>query len=933
MQSLGAPTNLGANSETRAKHFASLDVGSTMNKLQSRSASLKPTYRRWIRTAMTLSILGILVVFAWKPRLVTENYLRDATHVMVTDSEVPPAGPHVADTDREDASYPKADSPRHRWYIGGFPLDAYQARMSHNEGVDGLDRWSTFGLGLWIDIWFCIGVLALAGIAAYNIRPGQSPWNVLWSPNQNDNTRYRRALVGIASVGFIATVAHFYETQRRLRTFERETMVTLVRSTNHPIVANLPLAFRGPWTHAFQLQCHRESNLESIDWSNYKSLDFIALNGEIDPVTLQAIQENPWVTGLRWTNVPSVEAANSVLAQLPSLRSVSMSFESSDEQAEPSSDAKIQIQSLNRLASLSLRRIQASAICTEDLLVPSLTMLEIQTIGPSPRTWLFEDANRLQSLSVRHLRPNRRTNADELKLTVRLMPALTELSIDAGIPVDLSLLELPRLTKLHGIDSYSMRFSNSDGEDGYIARVSSLKMSGLSSLTKLELAGENFDEWEIEECPRLHDVRITRPAPGGYGRFRRSARGWEAPPQFVGARFLAAVASGPAPLPQKSTKGLMAWSASLPSLRTLNFDGMNLTTCDLAKLKSCSFLKSLTLENCQLDPRQLEELQVVSTLRELSVSGTEIDPEVVPQLLAMHSNWEVLELPWEELEEIRIVDQPQLKRAFRTRTLRAKHIELVNLESLVSRLRVAPGAETIRVVNLPRLTEIDIRRPNTDQIEVERVPHLLSFTLERGVLNSATLSSLTQSRQLHSLILPGTDYPEGLGKHFASWPGLQEINVMGTTIGDDDLRDLPSLKNLRRLRLDHTALTDKGISTLARCARLQSVSLMGLELSSTAFEPLAALAWLMELSVNESISLPDALQSIRLMPDEWAAESSDPRLAEKWFNGIRPGANRATEFSRRRPPRGRHPRWVSNEEKGSNEASDSQRLIPPFDAT
>ena len=89
----------------------------------------------------------------------------------------------------------------------------------------------------------------------------------------------------------------------------------------------------------------------------------------------------------------------------------------------------------------------------------------------------------------------------------------------------------------------------------------------------------------------------------------------------------------------------------------------------------------------------------------------------------------------------------------------------------------------------------------------------------------------------------------------------------------------------------------------------------------------------MELSVNESISLPDALQSIRLMPDEWAAESTDPRLAEKWFNGLRPGANRGTEFSRRRPNRGRHPRWVSNEEKRSNEASDSRLAPPPFDAT
>ncbi|PHQ36391.1 leucine-rich repeat domain-containing protein [Rhodopirellula bahusiensis] len=904
-----------------------------MNKLQAKRASLKPTHRQWIRTIATLVILGTLLGIAWKPRLVSENYLRDAANVMVTDSELPPIGRQASDVLAEEVTYPKANSPRHRWYIGGFPLDAYQARLSQNEGVDGLERWSTFGLGLWIDLWFCIGVLALAGIAAYHVRPGQSPWNVLWSPKVSGNSRYRRTVVGIASVGLVVTAAHFYLTQRRLNAFEKESMVTMVRSTNHPMVARLPLAFRGPWTHAFQVQCPPNSNMKSINWSDYPSLDFVSLHGEIAPETLKAIQKNPWVTGLRWSSVPSVESANAVLEQLPSLRSVSLSFRHSDQNAEQPSDAKLRVQSLSHLASLSLRRVHASAICTEELLAPSLSTLEIQTIGPTVDSWVFEDANNLQSLSFRHLRQNRETNPDELKMTVRLLPALTELSIDGGIPIDLSLLDLPRLTKLNGVESHSMHQGQPEREDGYVAWVSSLKMSGLSSLSHLELAGENFDEWEVEECPRLHDVRIRRPAVGGYGRFRRSMRGWEAPPQFVGARLYAAIASGPAPRPQKSPKGLMAWAVSLPSLRTLTFDQMNLTTCELSKLQSCSFLKSLKLDHCQLDPRQLEELRVVSTLRELSVSGVDVDAEVIPQLLAMHNNWEVLELPWEELDEIRIIDQRQLKRAFGTRTLRAKHVELVNLESLVSRLRVAPGAETVRVVNLPSLTEISIRRPKTNHIEISGVPNLLSFTLERGVLDSSSLGSLTQCRQLHSLILPGSHYPEGLAKHFLCWPGLQELNAIGTPLRDEDLQDLPSLKNLRRLRLDDTALTEKGVLTLAHCDRLQSVSLVGLDLSGTAFEPLAALAWLMELSVNESISLSDALQAIRLSPEEWAAGNYNPRVAGSWSNGFKAGAGRVKDLFRGGPQRGRRPRWASNEEKGSNESMDSQPKNRTTDAT
>ncbi|WDQ16016.1 adenylate cyclase [Rhodopirellula sp. P2] len=904
-----------------------------MNKQPTRPVTLKSAQRRWIRTIATLAILGTLFGMAWKPRLITENFLRDATDLMVSENDLSPIGAPSAEAIAMEQAVPNTPRPRHRWYVGGFPLDAYQTRLSVNEGQDGLENWSTLGWGLWIDLWFCIGLLALAGNAAYHIRPGQSPWNVLWSPKRVENTRYRRVLLSIVSVGLVVSAWHFYSTQRTLRTLDKESRITLARSTNHPMVARLPLALRGPWTHAVHVQCLPGTDMQSIDWSDYPSIQFISLQGDIDPETLQSIQENPWVTGLRWSNIPSIESANLVLERLPSLRSLSLSFNNIETSTEHAPDAKIQVQSLTSLSSLSLRRIPGTAICTDELLVPSLTSLEIQTIGPSVGSWLFEESNNLKSLSIRHLRRTGEKNPRASQLTVRLMPALSELSLDAGIPIDLRLLELPRLRNVQGLGSMTSVMEWSEQEEDYIVWVSSLKMSGLSSLSSLDLAGENFDQWEVSECPRLHTVRIKHPRAGGYGRFRRSMRGWEAPPELVDARLFAAMASG-TPLPKrKSPRGLMAFAASLPSLQSLNLNGMNLTTCEFSKLQACSFLKSLTLDRCGMDPRQLEELCDVSSLRELSVSGADIDPEVVPRLLAMHNHWEVLELPWEELHTIRIIDQPKLKRAFTTRTLRAKHIELVNLESLVSRLRVAPGAETIRVINLPSLTEISIRRPKTKDIVIEDVPHLLSFTLEQGVLNSSTLSSLTQSRQLHSLILPGSRYPRGLAKHFLCWPGLQEFNAIATPLRDDDLRDLPNLKNLRRLRLDDTALTAKGISTLARCDHLQSISLLGLDLSSTALEPLMALSWLMELSVNDAVPLPDSLQSIRLTPEDWATQKVQPHMAGNWPNGLRTNVDRGKNFVRRGPQHGQRLNWATNEETDSNEPLDSLPVTLTTDAT
>jgi hypothetical protein len=904
-----------------------------MNKLPPNRVILKSAQRRWIRTIATLAILGTLFGFAWKPRLISENYLRDATDVTVGENIYTSVGPPSARELALEAKLPQTTSPRHLWFVGGFPLDAYQTQWSQNEGHDGVASWSTLGWGLWIDLWFCLGVLALAGSAAYHIRPGQSVGSVLWSPKPTGNVLYRRVMLSTLSVGVVATVWCFYSTQRDLRTLCKQSRVTLARSTNHPMIARLPLTLRGPWTHAIQVQCLPGSDLRSIAWGKYPSVQFIALHGEIDPQTLQSIDQSPLITGLRWSGIASLESANAVVDRLPALRSLSLVFDNLDAATGAASGTKLSLQSLKHLSSLTVRRIPCTSICTDELLVPSLTSLDIQTIGPTAEPWLFEESPNLQSLSLSHLQVDRAHDPKEVQLTVRLMPALTKLSLDSGIPFDLRLLELPRLKDVLGIASMAANAARTDDDDGYIVRVSSLKLNGLSSLSNLDVLGENIDQWEAAECPRLRTVRIKQPSTEANRHFRRRMRPHAMTGRLADTRLFPPMRPGVAPSKSNTSKGLITLASSLPSLQSLNLGDMDLTACDFSELKTCRYLKSLELDHCLIEPSQLGQLQGVSTLRELSVSGANVDPETAPRLLAMHNDWEVLELPWQRFDTVRITDQPKLRRAFTAQTLRAKHVELVNLNSLISRLNIAPGAETIRVVNLPSLTEISIRRPRTTDIVIEDVPQLLSFTLEQGVLKSSTLSHLTQCRHLHSLILPGSHYPQGLAKHFQSWPGLQELNAIATPLGDDDLRDLPSLKNLRRLRLDETALTAKGIATLARCDQLQSVSLVGLNLSSTAFEPLAALSSLMELSVNDATPLPEELKRVRITPDDWAARNSGQQLVRNWPNEFRTNAGRGKNLFRPGRPRGPRSNWGTNGETNANQPMGSRQVTLTTDAT
>ncbi|MCC9642153.1 adenylate cyclase [Rhodopirellula sp. JC740] len=903
-----------------------------MNKLNPQQLSLNSPRRRWIRTSATVLILGMLMGLAWKPRLLSETYLRDASHVLINDENLLPIGEPASQEVLDQSQSQKAASPRHLWYVGGFPLDAYQTKFSLNEGRDGLETWGVFGTAMWIDAWFCCGILALAGIAAFFYEPGCKPWRLLWTPTGSTSRRYQVSLVGLTIVGLLATVWHFHSTQSRLRFLRQQGLTTLTCSTKHPMIARLPLKYRGPWTHASRVQCTPRTNFNELNWNHYPSLEFVSLYGNLSANQLTAMEDLSWITTLRWYGIPRIESSNQLLQELPDLRCVSLSFHLPEERLQSDQPTQLRVDSQRLLSSLAVRKIPRAAINTEELLSPSLLTLDIQTTGPSPKQWVFEEAPSLQSLTLRHERERRSLTPEIIDLTVRVMPSLTTLSLDAGIPMKLSLMELPRLVHLQGIDSHSMRFTRGDSDNSYTLWASELHLSNLSSMSHLEVSGENFENWTVKDCPRLYEVVVRRPRTGMM-MFRRQASRFGEPREVFGSEMWASI-MGPRHSQIPSVpKNLIAWASSFPYLQSLNLSGLNLRQCDLDHLHKNAFLKSLTLDYCQFDSSQLRSLRGVKSIRELSVSGSEVDQSIVPELLSMHNEWEALELPWETFDDIRIADQPKLKRAFLTRTLRAKTVELENLDSFVSRIRIAAGAERIRLVNLPCLTEVSIRRPRTSDLVVQNVPNLLSFTLERGVLSAETLKSLTQSRQLHSLILPGTQIPEDLASNFPNWPGLQEINAIATPIRDQDLAHLPSLKSLRRVRLDNTQLTAKGLTHLGRCDRLQSLSLVGLDLSSSAFEPLLGLSWLMELSVNDSIVLPQELDSVRMAPEDWATGERNPQLANSWPPGFTRSLDAAREFFRRGPARGARRNWVANEETDSNERGPSRPKRPTIDAT
>jgi hypothetical protein len=72
-------------------------------------------------------------------------------------------------------------------------------------------------------------------------------------------------------------------------------------------------------------------------------------------------------------------------------------------------------------------------------------------------------------------------------------------------------------------------------------------------------------------------------------------------------------------------------------------------------------------------------------------------------------------------------------------------------------------------------------------------------------------------------------------------PQVLWLDIGGTRVTDAALESVARLPNVTRLRLQNTAVTDKGIARLAGLAHLESLNVFGTRVTDAALEPMAAM--------------------------------------------------------------------------------------------
>jgi Leucine-rich repeat (LRR) protein len=175
---------------------------------------------------------------------------------------------------------------------------------------------------------------------------------------------------------------------------------------------------------------------------------------------------------------------------------------------------------------------------------------------------------------------------------------------------------------------------------------------------------------------------------------------------------------------------------------------------------------------------------------------------------------------------------------------------------------------------LINLKELRLSQSSVKTPKLTSFPHLESLDLSDspyfGDDGMATLESLKNLRRLYLRNTPITD--AGL-KHVSGLIALQELDLYGTHLTDQGIGSLRNLTAMRKLNLLGAEVTDASVEVLARMPHLQELNLYRSHVSNAGLAKLAGLKELTSLDVRYSRITESAIDAFRAAHPDCDVES------------------------------------------------------------
>ena len=184
------------------------------------------------------------------------------------------------------------------------------------------------------------------------------------------------------------------------------------------------------------------------------------------------------------------------------------------------------------------------------------------------------------------------------------------------------------------------------------------------------------------------------------------------------------------------------------------------------------------------------------------------------------------------------VEEVDLRAGVREGDALALVCQLPSLKRLKIYWDIVDPQEFSHLVNCGRLSELDLSNCNIDDDTVERIPRLPSLrTLSLGRNEKITGKNVNSSR----------------------FPNLESLECSSTSVTDEALEEIGSIRTLKSLSLSCTCVTDKAIEVISRLQAMKSLDVQSTRVTGVG---LAALPQLESLSVADTDLSDAGLQEI-----------------------------------------------------------------------
>lgn len=496
---------------------------------------------------------------------------------------------------------------------------------------------------------------------------------------------------------------------------------------------------------------------------------------------------------------------------------------------------------------------------------------------------------RLQYLTVSE--PDTLTNDVPVSLTLRNLPELKTLTLDAFQRFDLALENLPQVDGIAlRADQAALRQSKNRAVNT-APWIRNMRCKQVPQLKRITVMIEGLGSLQLQ-CGPQSSLKLLH-----------AAQNSSAIDSLRGSR--------PASVSTIPLVQCQRWIESLGDSHGPRIIDLSMLPLDNVKLDALfknKGIRELDLSHTNLPADEILKLKGMPELENLILQGLQISDSAVEELISHLPALRKMSLTVSTLSSLHLENNDRLERLFAiygnptdARTSNAmllarganipggiKELRLVGMTKLAESFSFNDQLVSLQLDNVPALTGLSFAAPWLKGAILRGPKDLKFFAAGGAELNDTVANEVLRCKDLRKLTWAYSSISPKMLSRLSELTKLEYLVLSGSQVNDEVADGLGGLKDLRILAIDHTPMTFAGIKQLLNLRRLEQLDIEGQWVTPEIAAALPKLGRLTRLAMrgarldNQSmtkIASMSGLECLDLSDSELSKETLEPVIS------------------------------------------------------